>query len=264
MENLQEKKNNSKKWFYIGIGVILVSVLLFLFKEKPEEEVVEEVPLNETNDFGYKVKTFSDANIRAVKIPGKDYYVAETEVTIGQYLKFCKSVNSHYPEWLEKGSVYNIYTGKDDDLKFYENTGMSESNTNHPITGISWHDAVAFAEWVGGRLPTEEEWEHAAKGGQNFIYAGSNNIDEVAYYCLEDNDIRTHPVKGKKPNDYGLYDMSGNVWEWTNSWFDNSQSGRVLRGGSFFHDSENCLLANRDINHPDYDSIYLGFRVLFP
>jgi formylglycine-generating enzyme required for sulfatase activity len=203
--------------------VILVVVFLLLFKEKYDE--------SEINEFGLEVKTFSDANIRAVKIPGKDYFFSETEVTREQFEAF---VNA---------------------------TGQQPGN--HPVIDVSWYDAVAFAQWAGGRLPTEEEWEHAAKGGQNFIYAGSNNIDEVACY-YDNSSNNTHPVKGKNPNGYGLYDMTGNVWEWTNSWYDNSQSERVLRGGSWDSYAEYCRLANRSNSNIANRSVDLGFRVLFP
>ncbi len=195
--------------------------------------------------------------VKMIKIPGKDYYMGETEITIGQYLKFCKATNSHWPEWLEEGSKYNIYTGTDD---YYKQKGMSESNTNHPITGVSWYDAKAYAEWLGGRLPTENEWEYAAKGGQNYDYAGSNNINEVAWYDGNSGN-KTHPVKGKKPNGYGLYDMSGNVWEWTATL---SGSIRVLRGGSWGSSAENCRVASRDFNYnPDFRNYNGGFRVAF-
>jgi serine/threonine protein kinase len=221
---LQENKQSLNKLIYIGIGVILVVLCLLLFKEKYDE--------SEINEFGLEVKTFSDANIRAVKIPGKDYYVSETEVTRAQFEAFINA------------------------------TGQQPGN--HPVIDVSFHDAVAFAQWAGGRLPTEEEWEHAAKGGQNFTYAGSNNIDEVACY-YDNSSNKTHPVKGKKPNGYGLYDMTGNVWEWTNSWYyDNSQSESVLRGGCWNSYAEYCRLANRSNSNLANRSNDIGFRVLFP
>ncbi len=168
----------------------------------------------------------SKPSIKMISIPGKNLRMSETEITIGQYLAFCKATNSHYPEWLEQGNEQNIYTGT---MKEYTRIGMSESNTNYPITGVSALDADAFCRWMGGRLPTEQEWEYAARGGQDYIYAGSNDINEVAWY-LGNSDNKAHPVRQKKANGYGLYDMSGNVWEFTSS---TEGSRRVLRCGSW-------------------------------
>ena len=180
--------------------------------------------------------------------------MSETEVTIGQYLAFCKATNSHWPEWLEQGNKYNIYTGTNDR---YKEKGMSESNTNYPITGVSATDADAFCRWMGGSLPTEQEWEYAAKGGQSYEYAGSNNIDEVAWYD-GNSGSKAHPVKQKRANGYGLYDMSGNVWEWTSS---TEGSYRVLRGGSWDLNAARCRVANRGHGTPSNRDFNFGFRL---
>jgi formylglycine-generating enzyme required for sulfatase activity len=112
----------------------------------------------------------------------------------------------------------------------------------------------------GFRLPTEAEWEFAAKGGQNYEYAGSDNIDEVAWYsenCVE----ATHPVAQKKANGYGLYDMSGNVWEWC--WDSNVSGDRVVRGGGWNGTEDNCVVSYR-FSSRAYDRYYyfFGFRVV--
>ncbi|MGB0931988.1 MAG: formylglycine-generating enzyme family protein [Chitinophagales bacterium] len=188
------------------------------------------------------------------------FQLSKYEVTIGQYLAFVNETKSQYPEWLEKGSKYHIHTGTDD---YYKKRGMSESNTSYPITGVSWLNAKAFCDWLVKktdkrfRLPTEAEWEFAARGGtksRNYTYAGSNSIGEVAWYDSNSSE-KTHPVGGKKSNELGLYDMSGNVWEWCADWYDenyysNSSSSnprepttgsrRVLRGGSWDYKPLNC------------------------
>jgi serine/threonine protein kinase len=254
----EDKKPSSRKWFYLGIGVVLVSLLLFIFKEKLESL--------EKNEFGNEVETFSEANIRALKIPGKSYYMGETEVTRAQFEAFVNATG--YQTTAEKEGWSYVYDGTDwynkDGVNWrYNVSGTGQQPSNHPVIHVSWYDARAFAQWAGGRLPTEEEWEHAAKGGQNFTYAGSNNINEVAWY--DDNSgNKTHSVKGKKANGYGLHDMSGNVLEWTNSWYDNSQSDRVVRGGSWYGNAEDCRIDNRYDYDPDFRSYYNGFRVLFP
>ena len=124
----------------------------------------------------------------------------------------------------------------------------------------------------GYRLPTEAEWEYAARSGQQFKYAGSDNVDEVAWYG--DNSGReTHPVGQKKPNGFGLYDMSGNVFEWVWDWYDDysgqngtdlvgveSGQNRVNRGGSWFGYARGTPVSYRNYNLPDYRYYYVGFR----
>lgn len=129
------------------------------------------------------------------------------------------------------------------------------------------------------RLPTEAEWEYAARGGKKsngYKYAGSNNIGSVA--CYTDNSgSKTHSVKGKSPNELGLYDMAGNVWEWCSDWYGNysrgsqtnpqgSSSGsiRVLRGGSWRGYARSCRVSYRNGNDPGGRSRNGGFRLCCP
>lgn len=131
---------------------------------------------------------------------------------------------------------------------------------HYPVENISLNDAKKFVNRLSELtklnfdLPTEEEWEYAARGGQmscHYRYAGSNLIDDVAWY-RQNSDLKTHPVGEKQPNELGIYDMSGNVWEWTkskaNSYgsdisIDNNKY--IRRGGSVFHVSKNCRVSFR-------------------
>ena len=150
-----------------------------------------------------------------------------------------------------------------------------------PVERVSWDDIQDFIKKLNQktgkryRLPSEAEWEYAARGGQNYKYAGSNDIGTVAWYD-ENSNKKTHPVGTKKGNGYGLYDMSGNVWEWcqdkwhdsykdappdSRAWESGSSSGRVLRGGGWYAYARGCRVSNRNRSSPDLHFNFLGFRL---
>ena len=154
---------------------------------------------------------------------------------------------------------------------------------NLPVENVTWNDVQEFIEKLNTktglnyRLPTEEEWEYASKGGEKskgYGYSGSDNLDEVAWNYSNSNN-KTHPVGTKKPNELGIYDMTGNVWEWCNDWYEsyssNSQTNprgassgsyRVFRGGSWRSIAKYCRVAIRYHSRPDYSYNFLGFRLL--
>lgn len=152
-----------------------------------------------------------------------------------------------------------------------------------PVEMVSWEDAQEFIEKLNRetgrefRLPTEAEWEYAARGGnksQGYKYSGSDNLDEVAWYDGNSGD-KIHPVKEKKANELGLYDMSGNVWEWCQDWYgeysgkaqtnpQGPSSGvqRVCRGGCWLDDARYCRVSHCTDLPPAYSHFYLGFRLV--
>jgi formylglycine-generating enzyme required for sulfatase activity/uncharacterized caspase-like protein len=150
---------------------------------------------------------------------------------------------------------------------------------NMPVHSVSWNDIQDFLQKINAktgkryRLPTEAEWEFAARGGNksnNYTYSGSNDVKSVAW-MTENAGSKTHTVGGLKANELGIYDMSGNVWEWCQDWYkgypgssgvtDYTGSNRVLRGGSWGSSAEGCRSTYRSGNTPTYRGNALGFRL---
>jgi formylglycine-generating enzyme required for sulfatase activity len=163
--------------------------------------------------------------------------------------------------------------------------GSNPSNfkgSNLPVENVSWDDIQTFIRKLNSltghtyRLPTEAEWEYAARGGNKsngYTYSGSNNLDQVAWYS-DNSGSTTHSVGTKQPNELGIYDMSGNVWEWCQDWYGAYTSGsqtnptgassssiRVLRGGSWYSNARSCRVSRRGSDDPGGRYINDGFRL---
>jgi sulfatase modifying factor 1 len=205
------------------------------------------------------------------------YWIGRTEVTNAQYRKFVEAGGySKRKYWTDDGWQWRTSNGITTRPKFW--THSKWNGADYPVVGVSWYEAAAFAKWAGARLPTEAEWEKAARGGSEgagYAYAGSQYVGDVAWYDYNSGG-RTHPVGQKQPNELGLYDMSGNVWEWAADWYSggyykaspdrnpagpDSGIGRVLRGGSWFFNWGKARCASRVGFDPDSRVDDLGFRV---
>jgi formylglycine-generating enzyme required for sulfatase activity len=155
-------------------------------------------------------------------------------------------------------------------------TGLDD-RMDHPVVHVSWNDSMAYCAWARKRLPTEEEWEYAARGGlvQKKYPWGDELTPGGEHRCniwqgvfpthntLEDGFLGTAPARYYKPNDFGLYNMAGNVWEWCSDWFNAAGEAKVIRGGSFLCHHSYCnryRVAARSSNTPDSSASNVGFR----
>lgn len=214
--------------------------------------------------------TYKNVDKLMIAVPGKEFSILATEVT---------------------QELYESVMG--------ENPSKFKGEKNLPVENVSWYDAVYFCnklsakcgltpvyavdgetdveKWGyaphitgtvsqnennnGYRLPTVEEWQYAAKGGQEFKYSGSANLDEVGWYDKNSKE-KTHPVAQKNSNVYGLYDMSGNVWEWCwDSDPDNSYR-RCSCGGSWYYGADDCEVDNKNWYYASDAGRNLGFRIV--
>lgn len=157
-----------------------------------------------------------------------------------------------------------------------ENNPSLYVGEDFPVQGVSMEDCLNFIKRLNElsglnfRLPTEVEWEYAAKGGKEskgYSFSGSDDIDDVAWY-VDNCGSEIHAIGSKKPNELGIYDMSGNVWEWTSDQFSKNYSSPrkgsdyVIRGGSWLQEKNDCRVTNRYYTNPTTNGLSYGFRLV--
>lgn len=232
------------------------------------------VPL--TTSYGQKKldvqKVLEKGNYKAselmVAVPGQNYSILATEVTQELYesvmgenpseFKGEKNLPVESVSWVGAVKFCNKLSEKEGLDPVYSINGV----TNVYRWGVG-NDISEEIKWDkeanGYRLPTLEEWQYAAKGGQGYNYSGSDKLDEVGWYDGNSGD-KTHPVAQKKPNGYGLYDMSGNVLEWC--WDSYFSVGRYKCGGNWYENASFCEVGVKSWSNADGRFINLGFRIV--
>ncbi len=201
------------------------------------------------------------------------FYLDRTPVTNGQFREFV--METGYLTEVEEAGEGAVWMGTEWKMLkgvCWKNPMGQELPGNfesHPVTQVTYRDAKAYAEWAGRRLPTEFEWEHAAQGGMvgaDYPWGQHPSHAHANYGSKGTVEVMSFPANG-----FGLYDMAGNVWEWTDSWYQaypgnfkkNMHFGdkyRVVRGGAWLYDGFHCMLAYRNANQPDIAYPTLGFR----
>ena len=271
-------RRNSKLFLcVIGLCMLNVSIVLFVMcggspttknADKPAEgvdiELKEKITENRPEKLPDNTNYDSDCNVDekpAHKVTVSDFYMDETEVTTGAFEEYIKnkSPNKKWYNTVSSNNRCNIESGRN----------------NHPVNCVSWHAADDYCRKLGKRLPTEAEWEYAAGNGSKHTKWSLGNSFNKDDYCFEKS--FTCAVKSYTANDIGLYDMSGNVWEWCQDWYqkdfykqsgiadpvcNNDTSGRrVLRGGSWYSSNVRNLRSSlRGRYDPNDRSNYYGFR----
>jgi formylglycine-generating enzyme required for sulfatase activity len=191
-----------------------------------------------------------------VEAPAEGYWIDKYEVSTAQY-QLCVDAGACEPSTYANDDRFN--------------------GSEYPVVGVSWFDAAAYSQWVGGALPTEAEWEYAAVGETGSTYPWGDEFDvTLLNFCdtncdapwkdgdFDDGYVYTAPVGSYPAGEswVGAEDMAGNVWEWTGSWYDEDETRRVVRGGSWGNSANDARAAYRSFSTPDYRLNYFGFRVV--
>jgi formylglycine-generating enzyme len=244
------------------LGFVLLLSTAFSFAQAPALPIKPEVILVQGGTFTMGSNTGRNNEKPRHPVTLSSYNIGKYPVTVGQYSAFCRATGRPMPDAPSWGW-----------------------NDKHPMVNVSDDDAVAYCYWLGQeyggnwRLPTEAEWEYAARGGgksKGYLYSGSNDPRSIGWYA-DTARWQTNVVGRKKTNELGIYDMSGSVWEWCSDWYSDYVSSSqtnpkgpssgthyVVRGGSWYDDAYHCRSTYRNYMSPGYNDITTGFRVVLP
>lgn len=205
------------------------------------------------------------------------FWMTKYLITIEEYSRFLNEKGNQTEggvEWINLNEDSKIY--KDGNI-----FKAQKDREKHPVNCVSWYGAREYCKWIGGELPTEAQWEYAAGNGEKHTkWSLGNDFVDENYVTNRITRKNTKVVGSKKANDFGLYDMSGNLWEWCLDWYqedfysisnnkdpvcqDGTSGSRVLRGGGWYNSESHLLCTYRyDADPSDRYSGY-GFRVVFP
>ena len=269
------------------MSVLLSMIILFMIKSgilyaqrsEPMDSLTVEMEWISVDGGSFRMGGTKYADERPIHtVSVSSFEMSKYEIT---NLQFCTFLNAegvlpngshNFIEYIKIGNY------SDSQIAYEKGRFIVQSGKDHyPAVGVTWFGARAFCNWAGGRLPTEAEWEYAARGGKQskgYKYSGSDNNDAVAWN-RSNSDGMSHPVGSKQPNEIGLYDMSGNVFEWCQDWYDDeyyagsseknpegppSGTYRVIRGGSWLWNIESCQVEKRKELEPNRGTGSIGFR----
>ena len=273
-----------------------VTVVLAESQEKRDNVIIEDIPQHQSSE--KQEDCHAEAEVRTFNVNGVSFDMILVKGGTFSMGNEDKGFFSGLFSMLEDDTLaHNVtltqdyYIGKTPITQILwksvmDNNPSSFIGDDRPVESVSWSDCQKFISKLNEltgmdfRLPTEAEWEFAARGGNRsggYKYSGSDNIDGVAWYDGSGNSSKTHAVATKQPNELGIYDMSGNVWEWCADWYasygSNAQTNpngvssgyyRVCRGGSCKSNARSCRSAFRGIITPNSRDNDLGFRLVLP
>ncbi|MCD4818900.1 MAG: SUMF1/EgtB/PvdO family nonheme iron enzyme [Candidatus Cloacimonetes bacterium] len=247
-----------KIFIAISVFTIISAISIKLITESKPKKSIDELVFVEGGTFlmGNNNGDSDEKPVHSVKI--NDFHIGMYEVTNKQFMEFltAKKVNK---DGFHNGKKY--FYNNDFHYAYRYQSFYVKGNKDCSVTGVTWYGAAAYCKWKGGRLPTEAEWEYAARGE-------IENKDNLS------SDLATNSASEKKPNEFGIYDMNGNLDEWCNDRYDSDYYSKspkknpkgpiigsyfVVRGGS---SSNSCRLTDRDSYERDYSSTFLGFRLV--
>lgn len=281
-ENILEVNNSSKKQHRVLWGTVISIIVLIALAGIGyfgwKSNYASHEPAY-TNNQSYLDFTIGDVSFRMIQVKGGTFTMGATAE------QGTDATNDELP--VHSVSLSDYYIGETEVTQALWEAVMGNNPScfvgiENPVDSVTWEDCIVFIDKLNQltkqkfRLPTEAEWEYAARGGyhsKGYKYSGSNDVNDVAW--IQDNcDNTTHSVKSKQPNELGLYDMSGNVYEWCNDWYDTYSTGacvnpqgpssgiyRVLRGASWYNYAWRCRVSYRRSCAPKVTFYNIGLRL---